>query len=168
MTMIQHTTLCLLLTASLAAVGSAAERPVFEAPPPVRVAVHVPTQPPQPPQPPPIPPYASPGSNPTPPPVFVESIPKRFSTDDGCRECSPRCVRRPTTPSNTPRYCGYYVGGGLPVHGEGRHIDRDGTWGWDYGGLLQLKRISLNWSHGQRTQGGTGAYKSDGPKLRHE
>ena len=28
--------------------------------------------------------------------------------------------------------------------------------------------LALNWGHGARDQGGAGAYKTDGPKLRHE
>jgi hypothetical protein len=80
----------------------------------------------------------------------------------------PQCVSRLAIPSNSPRDGGYYVGGGLPVRGEGRCSQHEGTWGWDYVGLLFTKRIALNWSHGSRYQGGAGAYKTDGPKLRHE
>ena len=161
------------LTLSLAVVGLAAERPVLAAPPTVRLASDALSPSLPPPSPPADPSDRSdrsdlPLQNPIPPPVYVEGFPANDQEFGARAACPPRCVRLPTTPSNTRRYCGYYVGGGLPVHGEGRHLDRDGTWGWDYGGLLLSKRISLNWSHGQRTQGGTGAYKTDGPKLRHE
>jgi hypothetical protein len=66
-------------------------------------------------------------------------------------------------PSDTGRYTGYYVGGGAPCKGEDRTPD-EGTWGWDYCGLCFPARIVLRWWHG-RCQGGTGAYKTDGPKL---
>jgi len=59
---------------------------------------------------------------------------------------------------------GYYVGGGLACRGEPRH-PTEGTWGWDYEGRFFCRRIWLGWGHGRRYQGGTGAYKIDGPKL---
>ncbi len=80
----------------------------------------------------------------------------------------PECVRRWAIPSDNYRYGGYYVGGGLPVRGEQRCVFHEGTWGWDYFGILFPKNISLNWGHGRRDQGGAGAYKTDGPKIRHE
>ena len=53
---------------------------------------------------------------------------------------SSRTVRRP---SDTPNYRGYYVGGGAAVHGQPRSAN-EGTWGWDYGGLLpKLRRPEL-------------------------
>ena len=67
-------------------------------------------------------------------------------------------------PSNTRHYGGYQVGGGLPVRGDGPMLD-EGTFGWDYFGLTFPKRVALNWSHGARYQGGTGAYRTDGPRL---
>ena len=85
-----------------------------------------------------------------------------------CRAGHPRHVHRWALPSNSCRDGGYYVGGSLPVRGEGRYAQQEGTWGWDYAGLLFTKRIALNWSHGKRYQGGIGAYKTEGPKLRHE
>ena len=80
----------------------------------------------------------------------------------------PETISPLAVPSNRCRYDGYYVGGGLPVGGEGRCVAHEGTWGWDYFGILFTKRIALNWGHGARHQGGGGAYKTDGPKLRHE
>jgi len=83
----------------------------------------------------------------------------------------PETICRRAKPSNNCHYDGYYVGGGLPgmpLRGESRCGSHEGTWGWDYGGILFAKRTALNWGHGLRSQGGTGAYKSDGPKLRHE
>jgi hypothetical protein len=77
----------------------------------------------------------------------------------------PECISGLAIPSNTHHYGGYYVGGGLPIRGEAPCSAHEGTWGWDYCGLLFPKRIALNWGHGLRQQGGTGAYKTDGPKL---
>src|SRR5204862_219598 len=60
-------------------------------------------------------------------------------------------------------YRGDWVGGGLPVFGEGRTLE-EGTFGWDYFGILFNKRVALNFSHGRLDQGGFGAYKTDGPR----
>jgi hypothetical protein len=86
---------------------------------------------------------------------------------DHARAGFPLHVRPRAIPSSTPHYGGYWVGGGLPVHGDDPFLD-EGTFGWDYFGILFNKRIDLNWSHGRRHQGGAGSYKTDGPKLRHE
>jgi hypothetical protein len=76
-------------------------------------------------------------------------------------------VRSRAIPSNTRHYGGYWLGGGVPVIGA-VPVAEDGTYGWDYFGILFSKRIDLRYSHGHRYQGGTGAYKTDGPRLRHE
>jgi hypothetical protein len=95
------------------------------------------------------------------------------ATSEGYRDCDfaragcPQCQQNRTIPSNTRFYGGYYVGGGTPTRGAGRCIE-DGTWGWDYSGILFPKRIALNWTAKGRYQGGTGTYKTDGPKLRRE
>jgi len=73
-------------------------------------------------------------------------------------------VRRHALPSNTRHYGGYWVGGGLPIKGDGPFLN-EGTFGWDYFGILFTKRVDLNWSHGRHYQGGIGAYKTDGPRL---
>lgn len=86
---------------------------------------------------------------------------------DHCRAGCAMQVRPHAIPSNTRHYGGYWVGGGLPVTGDGPFLD-EGTFGWDYFGILFNKRIALNWSHGRRYQGGTGAYKTDGPRIFHE
>jgi hypothetical protein len=89
-----------------------------------------------------------------------------WRNEDHCRAGWPTCVRKHSLPSNSDRYCGYYVGGGIPCLGDGRFFD-EGTWGWDYHGICLHRRVALDWSHGRRFQGGTGAYQTDGPKLRH-
>ena len=72
-------------------------------------------------------------------------------------------------PSDTGRYLGHYVGGGsVRTHkGDPPAVD-EGTWGWDYTGGFFKRRVHLLWWHGRRYQGGTGAYRTDGPQLRHE
>jgi hypothetical protein len=81
------------------------------------------------------------------------------------RQCDERCVAKRARPSDDHRYTGYYVGGGAASpHGDPRGVS-EGTWGWDYQGGLLPRRVSLNWWHGRRTQGGTGAYKTDGPHV---
>jgi hypothetical protein len=98
----------------------------------------------------------------TPPPGRPRAIPH---TDEraGC----PRALARHVEPSVTPGGIGYYVGGGVPFHRGQPPRDRDdGTWGWDETGLHVLRRRTiLGWSHGRRYQGGTGAYRTDGPVV---
>ncbi|HEV8058546.1 MAG TPA: hypothetical protein VGP68_01655 [Gemmataceae bacterium] len=66
-------------------------------------------------------------------------------------------------PTNTISYTGYYVGGGEAVGGSCRRSE-DGTWGWDYRGLLP-SRVALWWNNRDRYQGGGGTYKVDGHPL---
>jgi len=78
----------------------------------------------------------------------------------------PQDTPRLAMPSQTKGNVGYHVGGGnpFPHSAEPRTAD-EGTWGWDYRGWLFPRRIINGWWHGRRSQGGTGAYKTDGPKL---
>lgn len=75
-------------------------------------------------------------------------------------------LRRWNLPSETRGYVGYPVGGGSPrlLRGDPPTAE-EGTWGWDYRGFAFPRKVILNWWHGKRYQGGTGAYKTDGPKL---
>jgi hypothetical protein len=66
-------------------------------------------------------------------------------------------------PSETPAYTGYYVGGGSACGGS-CHRPEEGTWGWDYKTYFLPRRVVLYWSRG-RYQGGTGAYRTDGPHV---
>ena len=101
----------------------------------------------------------------TPPPGKSRYIPH---TDE--RAGYPRDLAHHIEPSTTPGGIGYYVGGGVPVghkhhHDEGRRPE-DGTWGWDETGSVHLRhRVILGWSHGRKYQGGTGAYRTDGPVV---
>ena len=81
-------------------------------------------------------------------------------------DCSPP-ISRWAIPSDTGHSIGYYVGGGCgrPFRAEARLPD-EGTWGWDYQGWIIPRRVILGWWHGRSYQDGTGAYKTDGPKLR--
>jgi hypothetical protein len=84
--------------------------------------------------------------------------------DDHERAGCAMLIRPRAIPSNTRYYGGYWVGGGVPIKGDNPAIE-EGTFGWDYFGMTFTKRVALNWSHGRRYQGGTGAYKTDGPRL---
>jgi hypothetical protein len=77
----------------------------------------------------------------------------------------PPCVAWWAQPSNTPAYVGDYLGGGCPCprRGDGRQV-QEGTWGWDWSGWCIHRKVELLWWHGRRYQGGTGAYKTDGPE----
>jgi hypothetical protein len=90
------------------------------------------------------------------------------STTEGGGLHWPRLWLRPV-PSDTGHYIGYYVGGGngRPHKAEARRED-EGTWGWDYQGWLIPRRVFLGWWHGQKYQGGTGSYRTDGPHLYRE
>jgi hypothetical protein len=70
-------------------------------------------------------------------------------------------------PSDTGRYVGYYVGGGSPFRGDAP-LPCEGVWGWDYSGIHCAPRILLLWNHGRLYQGGTGAYRTDGPRFLEE
>ena len=83
---------------------------------------------------------------------------------DHCRAGHAMLIRPHALRSNTCYYGGYWIGGGLPVKGDGPLL-HEGTFGWDYFGMTLDKLIALNWSHGRRAQGGSGAYKTDGPQL---
>lgn len=87
-----------------------------------------------------------------------------YRAADHVRAGLSQSVRSHTIPSNTRNFYGYYVGGGAPYRGEGRRVD-EGTYGWEYAGLILPIRNALNWTHGRRHQGGGGTYKTDGPKL---
>jgi hypothetical protein len=82
------------------------------------------------------------------------------------RAGNPQETSRLAVPSNGPGYFGYTVGGGsIASHRGDPPLPDEGTWGWDYKGLLLPRKINLLWWHGRRAQGGIGAYKTDGPKL---
>ncbi len=104
------------------------------------------------------------------PPHFVSMWQKqpliRQRPDDAShlRAGCPQCVAGYARPSVNKHYLGYYVGGGAAIRGEGRCLD-EGVWGVDYRGGVWHRIIRLDWWHGTKNQGGTGAYKTDGPHL---
>jgi hypothetical protein len=85
---------------------------------------------------------------------------------DVARAGYPNEVSRFARPADDGRSIGYLVGGGaLNWRKASPPGPNDGTWGWDYSGGLFRRRVDLGWWHGRRYQGGSGAYKTDGPKL---
>ncbi len=66
--------------------------------------------------------------------------------------------------SGSRHYSGGFLGGGAAWRGETRS-EIQGTWGWDFHGLIGSKKIWLGWRNGRRDQGGQGAYKTDGPRI---
>jgi hypothetical protein len=64
-------------------------------------------------------------------------------------------------PGTTPAYVNYYVGGGAGCFGCPRRVE-EGTWGRDYQGHWFPRHVGLGWYHGRKSQGGSGAYESDG------
>lgn len=103
-----------------------------------------------------------------PPALFPEEAGTIPAADlsDPHRAGNPHWLFRWAIPSDTGSYVGYQVGGGCPrpLRAEAPY-DHEGTWGWDYQGWLFPRRVILGWWHGRRYQGGTGAYKTDGPSL---
>lgn len=88
----------------------------------------------------------------------------RLDAPDRATQVSPHAL-----PSDTGHYVGYQVGGGALHRRKADAPTRDeGTWGWDYEGWLLRRRVMLGWWHGRREQGGSGAYRTDGPTLYHE
>lgn len=85
---------------------------------------------------------------------------------DHVRAGCPQSVRPHARPSRGPGGVGYYVGGGAALHGEGRDPQEEGTWGLDYQPWVLPRIVALQWHHGRKYQGGQGAYRTDGPKLR--
>jgi hypothetical protein len=82
--------------------------------------------------------------------------------EDGMHRAGyPQRVACWAVPSDTGHYIGYSVGGGAPCRGDAPCPD-DGTWGWDYRGLLIPKNVVLGWWHGRRYQNGIGAYRVNG------
>jgi hypothetical protein len=97
----------------------------------------------------------------TPPPGKPRQIPH---SDE--RAGFPRSLSGHVETSTTSGGIGYYSGGGVALgHGEGRRVDQ-GTWGWDETGCRHFRRRNiLGWSQGRKYQGGTGAYRTDGPVM---
>ena len=94
---------------------------------------------------------------------------RHFQGDDFARAGNPQCVSRLARSTESPHEEGYFIGGGARERapaGEKRHT-REGVWGTDYTGLIISKHTNLLWWHGQRYQGGTGSYPTDGPRLLH-
>ena len=84
--------------------------------------------------------------------------------DGDHRAGHPKCLAHYAQPSSDLHYAGGYLGGGTQFHGCRRFTD-EGTWGRDYCDGILTHRPWLKWSHGRRFQGGSGAYKTDGPRL---
>jgi hypothetical protein len=94
---------------------------------------------------------------------------KHFQGDQFRRAGCPQTISPLARPTESPHEIGYYVGGGARErsrHGEPRFA-HEGVWGTDYAGVLIPKHVQLGWWHGRHAQGGTGAYRTDGPRLVH-
>jgi hypothetical protein len=94
---------------------------------------------------------------------------KHFQGNQFHRAGDPQCISPLAKPTESPHEIGYYVGGGARQksrHAEHR-LPHEGVWGTDYAGLVIPKHVELGWWHGRRAQGGTGSYRSDGPRVVH-
>lgn len=97
----------------------------------------------------------------TPEPGVARDIPHTME-----RAGWPQSLSKHAMPSRSPTGIGYYIGGGAAwCKGEPRTV-REGTWGWDPTGLpLHRQRVRLAWWHGSKSQGGRGAYRTDGKHV---
>lgn len=94
---------------------------------------------------------------------------KHFQGNQFHRAGDPQCISPLAKPTESPHETGYFVGGGARQksrHAE-HHLPHEGIWGTDYAGLLIPKHATLGWWHGRHAQGGTGSYRSDGPRFVH-
>lgn len=89
-----------------------------------------------------------------------QNPPRRYCLDDSQRAGAPRAISRWAKPSYDTKYSCGFVGGGAAFGGRG-HCPSEGVWGLDYRGHLPGRRIWLGWTGG-RSQGGLGAYQTDG------
>lgn len=93
---------------------------------------------------------------------------RRECEDDQVRAGCPGETSILARPTDSCAYDGYWVGGGAAVaYASDLPGPDEGTWGWDYFGALFKRRVALRWWHGRRYQGGTGRYRTDGPKAKH-
>jgi len=94
---------------------------------------------------------------------------KHFQGDQFRRAGDPQRISPLAKPTESPHEEGYYVGGGARERSrtsDERRIN-EGVWGTDYAGLVIPKHTNLRYWHGRRSQGGTGSYPTDGPRVLH-
>ena len=109
----------------------------------------------------------SPAHDLTPPMGRPATQRRHFQGDPFRRAGNPQCVSRLARPTESPHEEGYFMGGGARERSGKSHerLPTEGVWGTDYAGLVIPKHTQLRWWHGQRPQGGTGSYGTDGPRL---
>ena len=92
---------------------------------------------------------------------------KHFQGNPFQRVGNPQCVSRFARPTESPHEEGYSIGGGARERSvaSGERRVTEGVWGTDYAGLIIPKHTHLRWWHGERYQGGTGSYQTDGPRV---
>lgn len=88
----------------------------------------------------------------------------RYCQNGFYRSGFPNCIGLFAKPSTDSDHRVGYVGGGTLFGGSSRRID-EGTFGMDYAGHWFSRKTWLNWSHGDRFQGGAGRYETEGPRL---
>jgi hypothetical protein len=96
-------------------------------------------------------------------PLFPSDSYQRY-VEAGC----PRHIACWAIPSDTGKYTVYRIGGGCPFPCQAQPpLPHEGTWGWDYIGRWLPHNVILGWWHDRLYQGGSGAYRTDGPTLNH-
>src|SRR5437867_1041836 len=102
---------------------------------------------------------ALPAPDPKPAPIETPYAGTSCTSDEHARAGGPSAISWFAHPSDTGDYVGYYIGGGCPWKGQPR-CSGEGTWGWDYSGILFSRHVILAWSHCRRYQGGIGYYRT--------
>jgi hypothetical protein len=101
------------------------------------------------------------------PPIEGELLAPASAEEMASTGC-PQTYRWWAQPQKFWNYGGYYVGGGNPFRRACNRCVTDGTWGWDYVGPIMPRVVDLGWWWHPKSQGGSGRYEPDGPRLLHE
>ena len=76
----------------------------------------------------------------------------------------PNVVAPWAQPSKTPKEMPGYVGGSIPLGGDGPAVPWDGVFGYDYVGYGSPGRVFLGWGH-DPVNPRMGPYRTDGPRV---
>jgi len=88
----------------------------------------------------------------------------RYCENAFSRSGFPNCIGLFAKTSTDSAHQVGYVGGGTWFGGERRRTN-EGTFGMDYSGSWFSRLTWMQWSHGDRHQGGAGRYETEGPRL---
>jgi hypothetical protein len=76
----------------------------------------------------------------------------------------PNVIASWAQPNRTPKQMPGYIGGSIPLGGDGPIAPVDGTFGYDYVGYGPPGRVFLGWAH-DPVNPRMGSYRTDGPRV---